>query len=273
MNQPTFRELFTARNAPAEEVADRYAMQTIDRFDHEAGSPVVICSADEADIPILLAALGRSTVALSPLVVDNMPRTGRIRELALHMGAQVIEEPAPGQMKALQTGLRKVSTEYPEVPIFITDEDCLPPKRWAETMLRRSKLSREIGGIAHGGVILEHGPSFAADALRTGYAVSVDIQRRLRGAVPKARGFNSLLQLDPAGRILSELMLQPAGAFPSDLRVLESVLAAGGEAFSVLDPRAIVCTRGDRFKNISMLVRDLREHSVNRSKLYESPES
>ncbi|HEX7483984.1 MAG TPA: hypothetical protein VF281_02425 [Candidatus Saccharimonadales bacterium] len=265
-----FKELFSLRSKEGSEIVDRFADVTKSRFDHADGVPVVIGSYDGKDLPLLLAALGRSSIPLAPVVVDNKPGQGTIRKHAEAMGAEVIDEKIPGQMSAVRTGIEHASATYPDSCILITDDDCLPPAQWAETMTRNSRLSRELGGIAYGGVILEHGESSTTDLLRTTYALATNIRRKLTNSLPKARGPNGILQPDTHGRILEELHTQAPDAFPCDVVVQESVIKAGGEVTSILSPRGFTLTRGDRFNSVGGLVKDLAQRGKNRSKLYES---
>jgi hypothetical protein len=272
VNSPNsnFNELFSLRNAPGSEVVEQFANITRQRFDHTNGIPVVAGSYDGKDLPLLLAALGRSSMPLAPIVVDNKPRQGNIREHAEAMGAEVIDEETPGQMSAVRTGIEYAAATHPDSYIIITDDDCLPPARWAETMVRRARLSRELGGIAYGGVILEHGKSQLTDILRTTYALTTNVRRRLTSSSPKARGPNGILLPDEQGCILEELRTKAPDAFPCDVVVQESVIAAGGEVRSIFDPRAFTLTRGDRFDNVTSLAKDLAQRGKNRARLYEN---
>jgi hypothetical protein len=264
-----FKELFSFRNTTGSEIVDRFADTTRPQFDHANGMPVVMGSYDGRDLPLLLAALGRSTIPLAPIVVDNKPGRGHIREYAEAMGAEVIDEEIPGQMSAVRTGIEHAAIMHPDNYVIITDDDCLPPAQWAETMARHARLNRKIGGIAYGGVILEHGESRLTDLLRTAYAATTDVRRKFTNSSPKARGPNGILLPDEYGRILEELRTKAPDAFPCDVVVQESVAAAGGKIKSILNPRAFTLTRGDRFNNVSGLAKDLAQRGKNRAKLYE----
>ncbi len=265
-----FKELLSLRNVGSTEIIDRFAPITPSQFNYENGTPVIMSSCDGKDLPLLLVALGRSSMPLAPIVIDNRPAQGIVREYAEAMGAVVIDEETPGQMKALQTGIEHTTTEYPDTPMFLIDDDCLPPAKWAETMMRRAQLHRELGGIAYGGIVLEHGESMLVDSLRTTYALATNIRRKLTHSSPKARGPNGILQLDQHGRITEELYTQPAQVFPCDVAVQEGVKAAGGEVKATLHPYAFTFTRGDRFSSVGSLVKDVKERGKKRADLYEN---
>lgn len=269
MAEPSFKELFSLRSRPGEEIVERFGATTRSRFDYERGVPLVVCASDDTDVPFLLAALGRSNVPIAPIVVDNAPGRGGADSVARKMGACVVEESTPGQMSALQTGLKKATLDYPKAPILVVDDDSLPQKHWAETMINYSGLRRAIGGVAYGGVIIEHGPSMATDMLRTIYAFSADIHHKLSRGVPKARGSNGILQLDADNNILTEIMTQPPNVFPCDAAVEDSVIAAGGEATSIFHPYAVMFTRGDRFRSVRALARDFAQRGEHRIELYD----
>lgn len=264
-------ELLVLRNRPASEITDRYAERTRVRFDHDNGFPVLICTYMDADLAHTIAALGRSTIRLAPLVINNAPGQDEASLHARTMGARVLEEPIKGQMRAFQTGLQAFTRNRPGAPIMITDADCLPTKRWGETMLHRARLRHDIGGIASGGVVLEHGPSFATDTLRTAYAFGGDVGRRVFGHRSKVRGANIMMQFGSDTDIMSEVMDQPADVFPRDAVLRDNVQAAGGDVLSVLDPRSIVLTRGDRFNSVAALVDDLIHGETNRADRYREP--
>jgi hypothetical protein len=266
---PSFKELFSLRNTAASEIVDRFADVTRQQFDYANGTPVVMGSYDGKDLPLLLVALGRSSMPLAPVVVDNKPGQGGIREHAEAMGARVIDEEIPGQMSAVSTGIEYAATAHPDSYIMVTDDDCLPTAQWAETMVRHARLNRELGGIAYGGVILEHGQSQLTDLLRTAYGLATNVRRKITHSSPKARGPNGILLPDEHGRILEELRMKAPDAFPCDVSVQESVVAAGGEVKSILNPRAFTFTRGDRFSSVGSLAKDLMQRGKNRAKLYE----
>lgn len=267
---PSFKELFSLRDTTNSEIVDRFADVTKQRFDHAHGLPVVMASYDGKDLPLLLTALGRSSMPLAPLVVDNKPGQGSIREHAEAMGATVIDEEIPGQMSALRAGIEQAVAAYPESYVLITDDDCLPPAQWAETMVRHARLDRKLGGIAYGGVVLEHGESQLTDMLRTAYGLATNVRRALTNSRPKARGPNGILLPDEHGQILKELHTKAPDAFPCDVVVQESVADAGGEVKSILSPHAYTLTRGDRFNTVRSLAKDLTQRGKNRAKLYEN---
>ncbi len=275
MIKPTFKELFALRNVAgaAAEVSKVYAASTRQSFDHENGVPVIVSAYQDQDVPFLIAALSRSTIQLAPRIVNNAPGNDDTTNLAESMGARVTEEYEIGQMSALRTGIQKTVACRPDVPILVTDADCMPQRKWAETMLKKANLSREVGGIAFGSVIIEHGPSVTTDVLRTVYALGGDVLRWTCQSTPRAHGPSCLLQLDSDRRVADALDNQPNNVFPCDVALRTCVITAGGETTSILDPRAAVFTRGDRFANITALARDFfqggfRENSPGRAKLY-----
>jgi len=267
--EPHFKEILSYRNTPGNEIVDQFANMTETRFDHVNGIPVVTGSYDGKDLPLLLTALSRSSIALAPIVVDNRPGNGVIREHAEAMGAVVIDQEVPGQMSAVRTGIEYAAENHSDKPMLITDDDTLPLAYWAETLIRQARLHRELGGIAYGGVILGHGESRLTDGLRTAYALATNMRRRVTHSSPKARGPNGILMLDEHDRILEELRTKAPNAFPCDVSLKESVEAVGGEIKSVLHPKAMVFTRGDRFNSIGSLAKDLVERGKNRAALYE----
>ena len=268
MAEPSFRELFALRDQSGAEIVDRYAAFTQDRFNYQDGVPLVVGTYNGEDVPFLLAALGRSDMLVAPIVVDNKPGQNAAADFAERMGARVIEQPIPGQLSALRTGLQYAEDHFPGRPVLITDDDCLPPRAWVRTMVDHAGFTRETGGIAFGGVVLEHGPSFAADALRTVYAFGGDIARRALRATPKARGPSVVAHLDAKGMILENMQNEDPAAFPTDVRFRDCVQAAGGEVKSILLPGAVMFTRGDRFESVRKLAIDVVQRGRKRAELY-----
>lgn len=268
MAQPSFHELFVSRNQSGAEVADRYADFTRGSFNYEDGIPVVVGTHKGDDIPVLLTALGRSDAPIAPIVVDNRPGQNTSAALAEYMGARVIEQPLPGYLSAMRTGIQHAADHFSGRPVIITDDDCLPPRGWVKTMARHADFASETGGIAFGGVVIDHGPSFAADALRTVYAFAGDGMRKVLRSTPKARGPSAVLRLDAAGRILDNLWDGDVHFFPGDVLVRDCVIAAGGGVRSIFLPAAVTFTRGDRFNSLAVLARDAAQRGKRRAELY-----
>lgn len=257
------------RSESGADIAAQYATMTRQQFDHERGLPVVVPVTHEQDMPLLLTALGRSSISVAPLVINNNSENDLVSELASNMGARVIEQPVRGQTGAIRTGLAVVAGKNPNAPVMITDDDALPGRHWANTMFRKTKHMTVSGGIAYGSSILEHGPSVPTDTLRTLYALGGDVLRRTLDKPPKPRGSNTIYWPDMEGKALWNIMQEPPNVFPSDVAIRDCVVMAGGEQASVMDWRAIVCTRGDRFTSVNALVKDLVTRSEARIELYQ----
>jgi GT2 family glycosyltransferase len=96
---------------------------------------IVVPSCDrEADLRRCLTSLARQRTrhALEIIVVDNRPRTGTARRVALEFPrVRVVDEHRPGLSYARNTGIRAATGEI----IVATDDDVVAPEGWIETLL------------------------------------------------------------------------------------------------------------------------------------------
>jgi hypothetical protein len=275
MELPSYKEILGFRNLPGEELAERFSNMTSQRFDTSTGLPVLVTSYNSIDDTALtILALARSTTVLAPYIVNSAPTdSNQTSCLATAMGAKVIEVSNKGQTLALKTGITAIAMERPGAPIVINDDDCLPQRRSPELMARSVQLATSTGAIAFGGVVLEHGPSKATDVFRTAYALGGNLYRWSIRSMPRARP-NAALQLDSSNRVLNSILEQADITFPCDMSMRDSVVRVGGRVISVMDPRAIICTRGNRFSNMRELIQDLwvgNAQRVNRYPEIENP--
>lgn len=229
---------------------ETYETITRNAFDHRNGLPIIICTHNEQnDLPLTLLALSRSSIKVAPIIIDNS--TDRTAEIATRMGARVIHEPDRGQMKAYQTGIIHVMDNYPNRPFIITDADVLTQRKWAETLLRKTSFPSK-GGVAFGRKAYDHGPTRRVDLFRTVYAAVGDTYRFLASRPPRARGVNCLIQ--PTEQIKQSILAHPPHVFPCDEILAQAVIDGGGVSLSVLDLRALVFERNDRFTTIRSYV-------------------
>jgi GT2 family glycosyltransferase len=96
---------------------------------------IVVPSCDrEADLRRCLASLARQRTrhALEIIVVDNRPRAGTARRVALEFtGVRVLDEARPGLSYARNAGIRAATGEI----IVATDDDVVAPEGWIERLL------------------------------------------------------------------------------------------------------------------------------------------
>jgi GT2 family glycosyltransferase len=95
---------------------------------------VVVCTCDRPDLLArCLDALAEQTYpSFQVIVVDNAPRTGRVKEVALARGARYVVEPEPGLSRARNRGARAADTEI----VAFLDDDALPDAGWLEALCK-----------------------------------------------------------------------------------------------------------------------------------------
>lgn len=70
--------------------------------------PILIPARNEANqLPVLFEALEKSTVEVDPIVIDNASSDDTAR-VAFALGARVLSQSEPGQLRAIQLGLKEV---------------------------------------------------------------------------------------------------------------------------------------------------------------------
>lgn len=115
---------------------------------HEARhATVVVCTRERPDrLRILLDDLRhQSAHGFELVVVDNMPRDTRARELLLEVWptATYVAEPVPGVPHARNAGARAASGRI----VAYTDDDCRPGPRWLESILRAFDNHPNLGCV------------------------------------------------------------------------------------------------------------------------------
>lgn len=250
----SYMDLLQQRNEPGEAIYSAMAEQTRLAFDRDNGLPVVIPTYNEAsDLPLALVALARSTVPVHPIVVDSTS-TDSTAEFASEMGATVLQVDR-GQMLGYKSDMEYVQQTRGASPLLITDADCLPQARWAETLTQKAHLTPLIGGIAFGTTIFHEGPSRTADIVRSMYAVVGDFGRLLLNRTARMRGSNCHVQLDENGKILERVLEHEDRAFPCDVLLGNTVMNVTGVVVSVNSPRTIMLSKGDRYVSIDQLAK------------------
>ncbi len=250
----SYLEVVKQRGRPGSEVSLEFGDFTRAAFTPGEGIPVIIPTYNETDdLPVTLAALARSSVDVEPVVVDSGSPDGTA-EVAAEMGATVLTT-GRGQMLAYKIGLQHIRQTRGISPLMITDADCIPGKKWVETMLGRANLSPALGGVAFGTTVFFNGPSPATDALRSFRALSRDRLRKVYGARPLYRGGNCHVQLDYRDHVLHRILEQDDKAFPCDVVLGGCIFTTTGRQIAITDPAAIVLTDGDRYDSVATFVR------------------
>jgi glycosyltransferase involved in cell wall biosynthesis len=245
------------------------------------GIPVLIAAHNEEQtLPFSLTALARQTRPVHPLVINNASEdaTAQVAEM---FGAEVIDEPHAGKVRALQTGIAHVleGAGVTGGAILFTDADTVPVAGWAHTMSaavagRPDTMATGLR-IFHGA---ENAQQLGINGIRTVYAAIKSAARELKNAPPVAAGHNMALTSSLSETLLESLMLLP-NYFPGqDAAMRDKVIENGGTVKSLFTPEGIVFTAGDRYLTaglaIKRLTRGVHMHEdvyLNQGQRYVSP--
>jgi len=108
--------------------------------------------------------------------VDNAPRDGRSREVALHWGVQYLIEPVGGLSRARNRGARSSGSEI----VAYIDDDAVPEPDWLMVLVRDFEDPRVAA--ATGAILpMRHSPGMALQGERTSLYRTEQEQRRVVG--------------------------------------------------------------------------------------------
>ncbi len=218
--------------------------------------PVVIPVQNEAgDLPKTLVALARGGEAL-PIVVNNKS-SDETRDVAIRMGAVVIDQPKGRKMAATQAGIRFARDELSAKQILFTDGDTTTPRRWAGTMaLTLAETDIGNGAAVFPASIGMFGKSHLANVAGSALSQMYAVMHQKRGTDPVAHGHNYGLQFDDAGRMEEELSALHPDLFiddhsePDDLAIRNATIRAGAAVRGTHNPDLWVVTRNDRVSSL-----------------------
>jgi hypothetical protein len=222
--------------------------------------PVVIAARNEEDdLPALLSSLAANGIPLAPLVVDSAS-TDRTPDFAKAFNASVITVEEPGKQIALSAGLRHIFAlrGFDEVILF-TDADVVLPSTWAEILVNGFQsvdptMPRAVAGTVE---YYEDGEKAVKNRLLTAMCLARD-KRAWRSGEPRAHG-NSMA-IHPAGlRTVADAVVglehTHGPARPKEDQAMFGVFREYGETMPILDPRARIIARGDRYPTIRSAAR------------------
>jgi glycosyltransferase involved in cell wall biosynthesis len=237
------------RQTPPELLLREHADYARGRFSGD-GIPVIIAARnEEADLPATLLSLAANEAKVLPIVVENGSDDETAKRAQL-MGAVVLQGALPYKMAALQFGVSWLADRNQLArPVLFTDADTLLGKRWAHMLSSKGESPADNTPVAVcGPAVIMHGPNKAVDSLRTINAAVKDAQKALLKHRPIARGHNMAVNFAGSGEAIEAYSTIDHKLFVGEERgIVDSVLATGGLVRRLLDIRAAVVTRGDRF--------------------------
>lgn len=263
------------RRLSADEVINRYAGVTIERFKRAAEAqnmvPVVVPAHDEQeDLPATLVSIALSGAVA---VVVNNRSVDRTADVAKAMGAHVVEAPYGKKMAATQAGIRYVLGAFAVPKILFTDADTLVGSRWATTLDKSLQAADHgQGAVVCGDSLAWYGPSRSADTLVNLMKVPSVVRRAVQERPPHVHGHNYGLSFDAAGKVEQAIMdLDPdlfvgSDGMMDDIATVAAVREAGASVTGVREVEGWVLTRGDRMTTLrqaaSMLILRRPYHKV-----------
>lgn len=242
--------------------ADATRQQFAEAYRREGGVlPVVIpCHNEADDLPGTLLALARSGNVL-PVVVDNNSSDQTV-QVALDMGAVLVEQHKGKKMAATQAGVAYASHELGARRVLFTDGDTLVLPTWGDTM--DSTLTRLDGGqgaAIFGPSLAAFGKSKFADLAASGLNLMYKVMHERRGELPVAHGHNYGLSLDAEGAMEAEIMALHPDSFawpgdeaPDDFLIRQAVHRAGAVVVGSHLLDMAVLTRNDRVDSVRQVV-------------------
>lgn len=222
-----------------------------EQFDHKSGIPVVIAARnEEEDLPATLAALARSDVKVSPIVVENGSQDDTAL-FAKEMGALVLQSDIPAKMAALQLGIAHVLADRTDTDeVLFTDADTLVGSRWAGTMNRRLGAIASDSAVLSAAYVFSHGEKGYVDVARS---VNVLVKRAIHQCMGRelfAAGANMALRFGSSQVIDAYQSLDPMLFIGEERAIVTIVRDHDGGIDSTLDPRCMAVTRGDRVSSL-----------------------
>jgi len=251
-----FGEVIKLYQQPPDSVVAEVGEFTRNAF-NEAGTPVLICAYnEEADLPVTLASLARSSEAVNPIVVDN-GSSDRTAEFAEVLGATVIEERGPAKVFALIKGIGYIANELGKLEILFTDADTLVQKHWASRSGSELDKLGDYGVVSGAALYHNYGPGSRLKPFNLFHGAGALVKHygRYLSATPlSARGGNMAVRFDntdTVDEILSTFRLDKLTT--EDSVLTENLISSGAHDSYLLDPRTIVLTRGDRITDLATL--------------------
>jgi glycosyltransferase involved in cell wall biosynthesis len=229
-------------------------------LENENAVPVVIAARNEEnDLPALLSSLAGNGIPLAPLVVDSAS-TDRTPDFAKAFNASVITVAEPGKQIALSEGLRHIFElrGCAEVILF-TDADVVLPSAWAEILVAGIQSMNPTVPRAVAGTVeyYEDGEKALKNTLLTAMCLARD-KKAWRAGEPRAHG--NTMAIHPAGiKTVADAVVglehTHGPSKPKEDQAMFGIFREYGETMPILDPRARIVARGDRYPTLRSAAR------------------
>jgi glycosyltransferase involved in cell wall biosynthesis len=264
------------RHTPGSEIVNEYSAHTREIFEaarsEQSAVPVIIAGRDEqADLPATLLSLSRSEYSVVPVVIDNASED-LTSEVADSMGAHVLRWEQPGKVGALQHGVHFVRDELQRTRALFVDADILPPKTWAETMDDALEGSDpEVGRAVFGSAIYAHGPSLAADGLRSARFWLKARNGAKDGNRPLITGQNMGIEFGSnQGAWNAYMDLDPKLFVGDDVAIHDVLKDADMDIAARVCLKGTVVALGDRFGSLRELIAEQKQRHQTKIGFYEA---
>ncbi|MEK7625932.1 MAG: glycosyltransferase family A protein [Patescibacteria group bacterium] len=216
-------------------------------------SRVLIPALNEQErLPALFEALAKQQSPVEPIVIDNWSQDATA-EIAESCGATILREEEPGQMRAIQKGIKFILDNYQDSEaIFIIDADTKPLKSWSSAHLRHARRPGQYNNLQYGRVHHAYPWTVEGTVVRVGRATYIDsaeFWRRFQSKPPRAKGSNTCL-VNPDKTLLESTLSIPNYGLGNDIALRDHILARGGSARYLYDIRASVVSSGDRYPTL-----------------------